>query len=177
MIVKMTFKENSLEYSEMCRQFDCGNSYINNFLKENSFNNEIAKTFILINEEVPCIMGFFSLSADSLIEKSNDQKTIELGPAIRIYMFAVDKRYQGYHYHLSETIASFLLNQCIEVIKKVVEHYIGATFIVLSSTKEGYHFYKKKGDFEELEQDMAMLDILGDNDTIKMYRDIFEDEY
>lgn len=158
--------------------FNCGNQHINNYLQLQGDCYEIAKTFILIDENAVNTIGFFSLCADSLLEKDG-LDFIQAGSAIRINMFAIDNRYKGIRKIAIDskpiTFAHFLLIQCISIIKDIVEQYIGATYIVLHSTKEGYNLYHKIGNFEELDDEFSVIESQDNRNLKAMYRVIFEE--
>lgn len=173
--MRMRIVEHDQTYNQLASHFDCGNYYINYFLRTESLNNDISKTYLLVDEEAQYILGFFSLSADTLVEILEREQYQQMGPAIRIYMFAVDKKYQHQKFNFCKkqcTIASFLLSYCIKKIKSIVQKNIGACFIILSSTHEGYQLYRNKGDFEVLDEDMKFIDIVGSTNMIDMYRNI-----
>ena len=75
--------------------FDCGDEDLNEFLLKDSFENiknNLCTIFLCIYEED--VIGFFSLSADSI--KINDELKIQYPqyPAIKIGRLAVSKEFQ-----------------------------------------------------------------------------------
>ena len=78
--------------------FDCGDEDLNEFLLKDSFENiknNLCTIFLCIYEEE--VIGFFSLSADSI--KINDELKIQYPqyPAIKIGRLAVSKEFQNQH--------------------------------------------------------------------------------
>ena len=78
--------------------FDCGDEDLNEFLLKDSFENiknNLCTIFLCIYEED--VIGFFSLSADSI--KINDELKIQYPqyPAIKIGRLAVSKEFQNRH--------------------------------------------------------------------------------
>lgn len=180
-------KKMNEELHQLCSSFSCGNQHIDSFLKSsNSVESDICKTYVLVrlNDENLCpveVIGFYSLSTDSVLEKAeyeSQTRIIQCGPAIRIYMFAIDKKYQ--HKRIKDTntnmtIASMLLLDCLDTIEKIVTEDIGATFIILSATQEGKMLYKTTGEFSELDDDLDIPYIEGNGkECIEMYKPIFD---
>ena len=135
-----------MEYNEELKKlsssFFCGNQYIDNFLKSNeSLESDICKTFVLTDDNGEEIIGFFSLCSDAVYENLGTKREhiYYLGGAVRIYMFAIDKKYQDQNIRQNVKLkyASFLLLFCLNMIFDIVSNYIGVTFVVLHSTKEG----------------------------------------
>lgn len=175
------------ELHHLCSSFSCGNQYIDLFLKGlDCMESSICKTYVLLKLDDSSgkplgIIGFYSLAADSVFEKieySSQTRIIQCGPAIRIYMFAVDKKYQHERIQLDDssmTIASMLLLDCLDTIEKIASEDIGATFIILSATEEGKMLYKTTGEFDELDEDLDVPYIEGDGkECVEMYKPIFE---
>ena len=194
------------EVQEYVNDFNCGNIRINNYLLNEACYFEIAKTYLFVkevcstnnntSEEIVTetyLIGFFSLCADSLIEEdiikavddSSNEKTTnninQISSAIKIHMFAIDERYQKKRdLSLNEkpiTYAHCMLMMCLNIIEEIVKRYLGATYIVLYSTKEGEGLYKYVGGFEELEETMSVPKSESDIKLLPMYRVIFEEDY
>lgn len=163
--------------SFLAKRFDCGNSIVNNYFWNESLCNDVGKSFILTDNKKQQILGFFSLTTDIVIEKSNTQKLKTMGSAIRIHMLGVDKKY--HHKKCvsigdqNRTIASVLLFLCCIKIQHIVDHHVGSSFIVLHSTKQGYNLYSNSGDFEKLENDMKIIDNDEVSETIPMFRNVY----
>lgn len=156
--------------------------YIDNFLKGNeSLESDICKTFVMlkttkINDNTKQeIIGFYSLSSDSVLCYSDSDKIMLDGGAIRIFMFAIDEKYKHKQLkidHQERTYASILLLDCLNLIDEIVDQYLGAKYIILNSTKEGHRLYKHTGDFIDLtdEEDFILSDVEGNDECIPMYK-------
>lgn len=174
MDIKINFVERTIKNDEMCNSFDCGNSVLDNFLRNESCDTDISKTYLMIEDDVKLI-GFYSLTCSSLLEINDKNKNVESYiPAICLKMFAIDKKYQdikitGY----GHTYAHFMLTACIDKIKEIKDHYVGAECIILNSTKDGYELYKNVGDFHKLDGEYKLPDYSENPNAIKMYRSIY----
>lgn len=179
-LLKYDYK-NKEELEQLCSSFYCTNTVIDNFIRSSEcLNPSICKTYLLTKEENNKIelIGFFSLAADAVLENT----TIYNGGAIRILMFAVDERYQKQTIligHNKRTYASLQLVLCLETIQNIVEQSVGASYIVLSSTKEGYNLYTHVGEFETIDDDFQLTYHEGDGqECIDMYKPLFDlEEY
>lgn len=181
MLNVVTYKnENMGTYKSLCASFSCGNIVIDNFLKSyDAVDPSICRTYLLIDKEDENIslLGFYSLATDAVLETYNNAPCFS-GGAIRILMFAIDEKFQGKKIaeeNKTQTIASFLLNYCINMIKEIVEDNVGAAYVVLSSTTRGYNFYTHDDLFSELE-DSLLLTYHEDNGEgcIDLYSDLFD---
>lgn len=192
-----------VEYNEdlkyLSSSFSCGNKNIDNFLKgSDSLESDICKTYIMINIDSKRdgdinpkeIIGFFSLAADAVIEPpeyNEYNKIVFKGSAIRIYMFAVNEKYQQKRVKISsseskelitKTYASLLLFSCFDYIDDIVNNHIGAMYVILSATEKGVGLYQNVGGFEFLEtEDEVLSYIEGDGACKSMYKFIKNDEY
>lgn len=171
MSIKLQIVPINLDNKSLTSSFDCGNVFINNFLYNHSLDENISKTFLLIQND-KIVIGFFSLCCSCLLEKNNDIYTTE-NPAIEIKMFAIDK---NYHDTIIEeyghTYAHFMLLQCLNLIEKISSNYVGASCCVLTATDDGYPLYKNVGGFEELEDDYMVPDSNNEKHQTQMYRAI-----
>lgn len=163
--------------------FDCGNVHINSYFK--NLKNDpayAAGTYILKHVNTEEIIGFFTLCPDAVLEKETLESTGETtmiynGPAIRIHMFAINKRYQHQKViSVSDELLSYgayLLSLCILQIQNLAAECIAVLYITLLSTKEGQPLYEKYGDFISLaEEDEGFVtaQTRDDSDGIAMYR-------
>lgn len=169
----------------LCFSFNCGNLIIDNFLKgPNSLDSSICKTYLFVscddNNIINDLIGFFSLSTDAMLEKSADYTSGKIfnGSAIRISMFAIDKRYQQLKIkteNSEHTFASMMLLYCINRIEDIVKNDVGAAYIVLNSTSEGFNLYKHIGNFEVIDEDYLTPIHPSDGiNCIAMYKPIFD---
>lgn len=182
----ITYNHDSDEIiKQLCLKFSCGNIVIDNFLKTyKALDITISKTYLFIscgdNDRIIDLIGFFSLSTDSMLEKADNSPVGKVfnGSAIRIMMFAIDKKYQQSKMNLAfnnRTFASTMLLYCIKVIRSIVNNHLGASYIVLNSTKEGFNLYSHTGKFEILDEDYAMPIHKEDGEEcIMMYKPVFD---
>lgn len=71
-------------------------------------------------------------------------------------------------------LSDILLIECLGRLEGITSQHIGATFVTLNSTKEGYNLYKRNG-FQELEYDMRFTMEDSDHDCTQLYRWIDEE--
>ena len=109
------------------RKFDCGNSDINEFLKEDALNyqqHHLANTFLFCND-LSEVVAFFCISNDCLNKKLENgiwnkfhrkqsipnDKRIRQYPAIKIGRLGVDKKFQksGIAYELMDFIKGYAI--------------------------------------------------------------------
>lgn len=62
---------NVVEYTHtltpLARNFDCGNPYLNLFLRSpDALNSSIGKTYVYLTEANDCILGYYNISAGSV---------------------------------------------------------------------------------------------------------------
>ena len=127
----------------MMKKFDCGNTQINEFFKQNSFSekaqNELL-TFILIDAEAQRIAGFFSSTTGSMEFKEKSDSGIEKSeePYINLAYFAIDREYQGVGLGRSLMREFFRLSLTVAFYTKI-------SMIYLESVDESVNFYKRLG--------------------------------
>lgn len=172
------------ELLPLAEKFSSGNIYIDGFLRngDNSLNTNIGKTYVFLSSEDKEIIGFYNLSVGSVdqIEKvDNREIRSRMGGAININFFGLDEKYHKQVQDILPTgtkiyLSDLLLDDCFERIQMIVETQIGATFVILNSTQEGYNLYTRNG-FEELEDDMSFTREDGEYSCIQLYRWINEE--
>lgn len=177
-------KTNDINIIKLCSLFSCGNIIIDSFLKSSdSRDPSICITYLFVSKienKIDKLIGFFSLSTDAILEKNDEYKTGKVfnGSAIRISMFAIDKKFQQIKTQTQDgihTIASIMLLNCIEIIKNIVKNHVGAAYIVLNSTKEGKNLYQHTGKFEVIEEDYSTPIHEKDGiESISMLKPIFD---
>lgn len=152
------FSDNDLS---LAKNFDCGNSTINEMLseKDNLLYDRKCTTSIVVDIDKSKIIAFYSLSCSAYVLVSHSQHYFY--PAVEIKYFAVDKDYQDWQYSedtsegcLSNIIFSDMLNE----ISQKSETSFGADTIILYATDNAVNFYEKNY-FKKFE-----LDILENND-------------
>jgi len=127
--------------------FDCGDSDLNEFLKEDSFRyqgRKIANTFLITYKEK--VIGFFSLCTDALkldvTEKSYyrlSKKPLPEYPAMKIARLAVDKSCQ------KKQLGRLIINIAVGFIKYQISDVVGCRFITVDSYSGAVGFYTKFG--------------------------------
>lgn len=150
------------ELLPLAERFSSGNTYIDKYLQDGdcSLNHALGRTYVFLPEGEEYIIGFYSLGVSSVdcIEKgSNYERRKRIGGAININYFALDERFhkQAQINLPNDTIiylSDLLLDDCLQRIENIVSEYIGAAFITLNSTKQGYKLYIRSG-FEPLDND------------------------
>lgn len=170
----------SLEDLENIDNFCCGNIILDNYINQRTlWHDSSVKNYLMVkwhNEQAKEIIGYYSLRANAILSEECGNLCFE-GGAIQIFSFAIDKNYQGKKIispdDLKEkTIASFLLEYCINDIENIVEEDIGASCIVLCSTKQGLNLYKRHGFEFAQDEDYYVKSDESDSDCFEMYRTI-----
>lgn len=161
---------NEVDCDEMINNFCCGNQIIDNFLKNDSKDPDLSITYLLIDNN-KTLVGFYSLICSSLLEV-NEGKIVSSTPAIEIKMLAIDNNYQSKNIpNRNFTYAHLMLVHCIDKIDEITKS-IGAEYIVLNSTPEGYNLYTKVGNFDVIDEDYLLPDWKSDPDAIRMAKQI-----
>lgn len=157
---------------KLASSFDCGNSYLNNFLNSaDSLNNSVSKTYVFLTEDKAAIIGYYSITT-GCITSSEEQASWRIGGSIHISELAVDKRYHRWHMALENddsqiSFSDILLTDCIDRILRLHE-FLGFAFITLNSTAQGRSLYKRSG-FEEIEEDMSIPSDKSERECTPMY--------
>ncbi len=127
--------------------FDCGNKYINDFLKNkalhNFYINESSTKVLLFEEE---IIGFYTTKIDNLKYNSEDYYVVYLES------IAVDKQYQGMR------LGQLLLDNFISKARDTVE-FLGLLGISLKAVPTKRDWYEKNG-FEYIEEVEEKLNLM-----------------
>ena len=158
---------NNSNFFMYAKKFDCGNEFINKYLLDSKkyYENGESVTKIFLNSKSNKIMGFYSLSASTLL---NNLTTKTSGfPAVEIKMFAVDKTYQDMIID-GELLSDALLSEVIKEIYELSEVTIGVKFIILNSVPDAIDFYLKNG-FNKLKDFMSVLYYSFNNGCEPMY--------
>lgn len=174
----------SPELLPLAERFSSGNTYLDGFLQNGdySLNTNIGKTYVFLAEENNEIIGYYNLgmsSVDRAEEISGNSRYIRMGGAVNINYFALDERYHRQVYDALPSgdkiyLSDILLIECLGRLEGITSQHIGATFVTLNSTKEGYNLYKRNG-FQELEYDMRFTMEDSDHDCTQLYRWIDEE--
>lgn len=180
----LNIKPLSPELLPLAERFSSGNTYLDSFLQDGDYSLDpnIGKTYVFLSEENNEIIGYYNLgmsSVDRIEEVNGNRRYIRMGGAVNINYFALDERYHRQVFDMLPSgdkiyLSDILLIECLERIESVINQHIGATFVTLNSTKEGYHLYTRNG-FEELEVDMRFTMEDGDHDCTQLYRWVNEE--
>ncbi len=140
--------------------FRCGNAVIDSFLKgPQALDPGIGKTFLWLNDKNDRILGFYNIGT-GCINYFDGDFMYKMGGSVHINDFALDEAY--HHKPLDEggmvNMSDALLNDCIQRVAYIREHYVGFAFITLQATEQGYPLYRRH-DFYELEEGMDILKI------------------
>jgi hypothetical protein len=148
-------------YNELFKDFNCGNEELNKHLsKAEQFCDEgFGVTRLIIDIDKGKLIGYYVLSATSLLYDTKDITKVKGLPAIEINIFAMDLEYQklptSENFNdgvFSDDMFSITINDIYDISYK----YIGAKFITLHSVPKAIKFYKRNG-FKELEPIMVSM--------------------
>ena len=143
-------------------QFDCGDNDLNEFLLKDSFKNlenSLSKIYLCLYDET--VVGFFSLSADSIKINKKLEINYKTYPAIKIGRLAVHEHYQNML--IESIIIDWIVGLCLELRKD-----IGIRFISIDAYnhEKTINFYTKNL-FEVLQYPKNKNKL-----TLPMYRDL-----
>lgn len=144
---------------EMLRDFDCGNSSINEFIREKSLDTRGKVTYVFIDGENKKVICFCAICCTAISINATDGKNkFRTGmPTIEIDFFAVDERYRSLPFDREsnryETLSNALFSYMIKLINEISVEHVGATHICLYAVPKAVNFYKRCG-FEEFEEYM-----------------------
>ena len=109
---------------KLAAKFDCGNSYLNQFLRSpDALDAGVGKTFVFLTENAESIVGYYNLSCGSLDEIEGDVR-YKIGGTIHIGYFAIDEKFQhqlqattpnGIHLYWGDV----LLEECLSRIEAI----------------------------------------------------------
>ena len=140
---------------KLAAKFDCGNSYLNQFLRSpDALDAGIGKTFVFLTENAESIVGYYNLSCGSLDEIEGDVR-YKIGGTIHIGYFAIDEKFQhqlqattpnGIHLYWGDV----LLEECLSRIEAIRSQQVGVSFVTLASSEAGERLYRHH-DFEDVD--------------------------
>lgn len=138
---------------EKLQAFCCGNSILDNYIKNEIFETADAQGlhFIFEDEKTGDVICFVSLAASGIIYRVDAYSHVL--PAIKIDVIAVDKRYQKLHideysekssnpddhFYLSDSIMSDIIVHC----REINERYALVNYIILYADKDAERFYRR----------------------------------
>ena len=140
---------------KLAAKFDCGNSYLNQFLRSpDALDAGVGKTFVFLTENAESIVGYYNLSCGSLDEIEGDVR-YKIGGTIHIGYFAIDEKFQhqlqtttpnGIHLYWGDV----LLEECLSRIEAIRSQQVGVSFVTLASSEAGERLYRHH-DFEDVD--------------------------
>lgn len=149
------------KFNDCCiKNFDCGNEEINNHIKRYASFSASERFFVMIEAVSNCAICVYSLKATAITREHNVQQGAYYDPAIEIAIFAVDKKFQDtiYRYSGSEAyISDYMLCTVIDKIVEICKSSCAVQYIMLFSTNDAIHFYKRNK-FKEFNQFMKNND-------------------
>ena len=146
------FKIEKLSKNHKKESFDCGNSFLNEFLKKYAFQNQnryyVGTTYVISDGENN-IIAYITLSGVSIKKTMlNEKYPYEELPALLIARLAIDKNFQGKG--LGKGLLIFGIRKALKQAEEV-----GCIGIVVDAKEEVINFYKKFG-FERIKSIYSM---------------------
>lgn len=142
--------------------FDCGDDDLNEFLLKDSFSNienSLSKIYLCLYNCI--VIGFFSLSADSIKINKALEINYPMYPSIKIGRLAIHKDYQ--RMHIGSILIDWIVGFCLELRKD-----IGIRFISIDAyNEENIKKFYNNNLFDELEPNKNKK-----RRNIPMYRDL-----
>ena len=140
------FKIEKLSKNHSRDSFNCGNSFLNEFLKKYALQNQnryyVGTTYIINNNENN-VIAYITLSGVSIKKTMLKEKyPYEELPALLIARLAVDKKYQKKG--LGKILLTFAIKQALKQAEEV-----GCIGILVDAKEEAISFYEKYG-FEKI---------------------------
>ena len=140
------FKIEKLSKNHKRDSFDCGNSFLNEFLKKYALQNQnryyVGTTYIISNDEKN-VIAYITLSGVSIKKTMLKEKyPYEELPALLIARLAVGEKYQ------KKVLGKILLTFAIKKALKQAEE-VGCIGILVDAKEEAISFYEKYG-FEKI---------------------------
>ena len=125
-------------------QFDCGNIFLNDFIKKYAYQNQnrylVGVTYVVHIDNV--VIGYITLSASSIKKiLLNSKKPYEDIPVLRIARLAIDKKYQNRG--IGKKLLKFSFNKALK-LKESFE----CVGIVVDAKENAINFYKHYGFIE-----------------------------
>ena len=169
----MNVIEYTRELSPLAQNFDCGNPYLNFFLRSpDALNPSVGKTYVYLTEANDCILGYYNICSGSVDQLENGIR-IKSGGAIHIGYLALDEsaqhQFQGQMPNGTKLyLGDYLLIDCLNRIETIRQQFVGAAVVTLASSEAGEHLYRKH-DFLDLEDDLTFSLSEGEGECIPLY--------
>lgn len=128
---------------KLLKDFDCLDEGINNYLYEKAYKDDnlgLGNTHLLIDVTNNKLIGYYTLRNSVLIHDVGNNKTESI-PTIEVYMFAIDKNYQGKIYKGDNKYSDIMFNNLYQQCYNCRVEISGARFIALNSLKKAKNFY------------------------------------
>ena len=161
------------ELQALAGKFDCGNSYLNQFLRSaDAMDAGIGKTYVFLSENAESIVGYYNICCGSL-DQIEDGHRYKIGGCIHIGYFAIDEKFQhrlqattpsGIHLYWGDV----LLEECLSRIEALRHTQVGVSFVTLASSAAGERLYRHH-DFDDLDDDIAFSPSHGEDKCIPLY--------
>ena len=154
---------------EYCKNFNCGNDYLNQYAIDTSTDITDAVSFMYVDNKINKAACIYSLSCSSIIHNSGDN--LSLIPAVEIKMFALDVAYQHRDYSDDPedgTYGDVFLSFIISTIRDFSESQCGCDYVVLYSVPQAESFYKRNF-FEKFERYMQPDKSIINTDCVPMF--------
>lgn len=128
------------------KDFDCGNEEINNHIQRYSSFSQSERFFILVDESTNKAICVYSLKATAIVRQGSKYSGAYYDPAIEIAVFAVDVEYQDIKCNFGDTngyLSDYFLCYVLNRIAHINRNVCAVEYIMLFSTAEAVHFYKR----------------------------------
>ena len=161
--------------------FECGNEQLDKHIRSSVIKNGIIVDedglyFKFTDENTGKIIAIASIAISGIIHEVG--MFVQILPAIKIDVLAVDKSYQKMHYnaeleqedehyYFSDEILGHIIYHC----KEMIENYALANYIVVYADKAAYRYYERNGfcDFSKYMKEERNMEI---SKNIPMYLDL-----
>lgn len=141
-----------LNNSHNKKEFDCGNSMLNNYIRQQAkqdVKRDLSACFVLNDKLSQTIIGYYTLSSNSILRKDFPENLIKKLPpsyvnlpSILIGRLAVENKFKGNNF--GELILMDALNRCVEI-----SHNLGTLAVIVDPIDENaLKFYEKYGFIE-----------------------------
>jgi len=185
---EIEYKYNLLEADDFnnLQLFSCGNTQMdyhlhNEVIVEGKLRSEDGLYYKFYDEKTNEILAVVSLATSGILRQIGTYSHIL--PAIKIDIFAVDKRYQKMHfneesqssyipdehYYFSDEVIGNIIRRCMEIS----ENFALAQFVVAYADVKAYRFYERNG-FGNFENFMIEEHNMEVSKNIPMYLNLFE---
>lgn len=161
------------KHNLLASRFRSDNIVIDNFIKsEKALDANLGVTYLLIDDDE--LLGFYNIGVgqiNSIVSINGTSYYALMGGAVYINYLALDKGYQhtllikDSHFYYGD----YLLRKCERKIL-ALRKCIGASFIVVHSTPEGYRLYHDRNDYEDFEEDMNSFVQESDKSCYRLYK-------